>query len=138
VKLDGSTSGRRVYVDGTCDGKVIKRLWFYPDGCKHCPHATRLRLQRLPRWLDGELWQSRDDYKHDLKNARHERREVDRLTKAGHTSHCAARLVWGDGACECGCKSRWRRNRLPKRGQQSVNIHAARESMCGGYLKQWF
>jgi len=30
--------------------------------------------------------------------------EVDRIMrfeKAGHTFHCACRLVWGDGECEC-------------------------------------
>lgn len=24
-----------------------------------------------------------------------------KLTDAGHTDHCAARQVWGDGECEC-------------------------------------
>ena len=24
------------------------------------------------------------------------------LIESGHTEHCAARLVWGDGECECG------------------------------------
>lgn len=52
MKLDGNTTGRRVYVDGTCDGKVIKRLWFYRDGCKHCRHATRMRLRRVPKWVN--------------------------------------------------------------------------------------
>lgn len=27
--------------------------------------------------------------------------EIARLTKEGHTEHCAARQVWGDGECEC-------------------------------------
>lgn len=25
----------------------------------------------------------------------------DRLEQKGHTPHCAARIVWGDGECEC-------------------------------------
>lgn len=27
---------------------------------------------------------------------------VDALEATGHTRHCAARQVWGDGFCECG------------------------------------
>jgi len=27
---------------------------------------------------------------------------VDRLVGAGHTKHCARRIAWGDGVCECG------------------------------------
>jgi hypothetical protein len=26
------------------------------------------------------------------------------LEAEGHTAHCAARQVWGDGKCECGLK----------------------------------
>jgi hypothetical protein len=29
------------------------------------------------------------------------RDEVEALEKSGHTNHCAARMVWGDGECEC-------------------------------------
>lgn len=36
----------------------------------------------------------------------HDRRERHRLKAAGHTGHCAARLVWGDGECECGATTR--------------------------------
>lgn len=25
--------------------------------------------------------------------------------KAGHTPHCASRMAWGDGECECGLRS---------------------------------
>ena len=28
--------------------------------------------------------------------------EIPRLMRDGHTCHCACRLVWGDGECECG------------------------------------
>lgn len=28
--------------------------------------------------------------------------EIDSFIDDGHTDHCAKRLVWGDGACECG------------------------------------
>lgn len=31
--------------------------------------------------------------------------EVERLVAEGHTQHCAARHVWGDGECECGKKA---------------------------------
>ncbi len=27
--------------------------------------------------------------------------EIERLEKDGHTYHCARRIVWGDGQCEC-------------------------------------
>ncbi len=27
--------------------------------------------------------------------------EIERLQKDGHTYHCACRIVWGDGECEC-------------------------------------
>lgn len=30
-----------------------------------------------------------------------QRNEVDALEQAGHTFDCAARMVWGDGECEC-------------------------------------
>lgn len=36
-----------------------------------------------------------------LAEAELEEAEVDRLVSEGHTSHCAARHVWGDGECEC-------------------------------------
>ena len=29
-------------------------------------------------------------------------KEMDRLERAGHNYHCAARIIWGDGQCECG------------------------------------
>ena len=28
-------------------------------------------------------------------------RDVARLEDEGHTPHCARRIVWGDGGCEC-------------------------------------
>lgn len=28
--------------------------------------------------------------------------EIETLIDEGHTEHCAQRLVWGDGQCECG------------------------------------
>ncbi len=31
-----------------------------------------------------------------------EQEEATDLINAGHTEHCAARQVWGDGECECG------------------------------------
>lgn len=30
-----------------------------------------------------------------------EYREIQALVEAGHTHHCGARQVWGDGECEC-------------------------------------
>ena len=27
--------------------------------------------------------------------------QIDRFVEDGHTRHCACRLVWGDGECEC-------------------------------------
>jgi len=27
--------------------------------------------------------------------------EITRLERDGHTYHCACRIVWGDGQCEC-------------------------------------
>lgn len=34
-------------------------------------------------------------------NCKDDWREVARLMDAGHTYHCACRMVWGDGECEC-------------------------------------
>ena len=31
-----------------------------------------------------------------------ELKEIDKLRDQGHTHHCACRIVWGDGECECG------------------------------------
>lgn len=31
-----------------------------------------------------------------------EKLEIERLVASGHTRHCACRIVWGDGCCECG------------------------------------
>jgi hypothetical protein len=28
--------------------------------------------------------------------------EIERLKSEGHTNHCACRIAWGDGMCECG------------------------------------
>lgn len=28
--------------------------------------------------------------------------EIERLQMSGHSGHCAQRIVWGDGECECG------------------------------------
>ena len=27
--------------------------------------------------------------------------QINKLTKEGHTEHCAKRMTWGDGECEC-------------------------------------
>jgi hypothetical protein len=32
--------------------------------------------------------------------------ELERLKKEGHTNHCACRIVWGDGMCECGANGK--------------------------------
>jgi hypothetical protein len=43
-----------------------------------------------------ELWkQWKEEHKEELTR-------IDELLKEGHTRHCACRLVWGDGCCECG------------------------------------
>lgn len=31
--------------------------------------------------------------------------ETNKLIKKGHTEHCAKRMVWGDGECECHLRS---------------------------------
>lgn len=31
-------------------------------------------------------------------------RRIQKLQKQGHDEHCAYRIVWGDGECECGHK----------------------------------
>lgn len=28
-------------------------------------------------------------------------RRLDELREGGHSYHCAARMIWGDGECEC-------------------------------------
>lgn len=33
-----------------------------------------------------------------------ELKQIDTLEKQGHSPHCACRLVWGDGECECRVK----------------------------------
>lgn len=37
------------------------------------------------------------------RHGRHQgaKERMKRLQKLGHTHHCAARVVWGDGECEC-------------------------------------
>ena len=35
-----------------------------------------------------------------------ERDPILALEAKGHSHHCACRLVWGDGECECGLKDR--------------------------------
>jgi hypothetical protein len=37
---------------------------------------------------------------------------IERLIRQGHTQHCACRLVWGDGECECGKKGPMTEERL--------------------------
>ncbi len=31
-----------------------------------------------------------------------DREKIESMEGLGHTSHCASRIVWGDGECECG------------------------------------
>ena len=31
-----------------------------------------------------------------------EKEEITEAVRSGHTYHCACRMVWGDGECECG------------------------------------
>ena len=38
--------------------------------------------------------------------------KIKELRMSGHTHHCACRLVWGDGECECGKKGRTREERV--------------------------
>lgn len=35
-----------------------------------------------------------------------DQKEIWRLQDEGHTAHCACRLVWGDGECECELKGK--------------------------------
>jgi hypothetical protein len=50
-------------------------------------------------WTDEE----RIAAKVDAAQAKREARRIRNLTRAGHTEHCAKRLVWGDGECEPEC-----------------------------------
>lgn len=34
---------------------------------------------------------------------------IERLIKEGHTEHCAKRITWGDGECECNLKTKEKR-----------------------------
>lgn len=71
----GRTSGsqRRAFL--TADGEAFKS-----DHCKHCPHADRIRLRRLPKWLLFNL--------PDSKRFRRElHREERRLINRSHNSH---------------------------------------------------
>ena len=38
---------------------------------------------------------------------REENKAVDAFVADGHTKHCACRLVWGDGECECRRQQNW-------------------------------
>jgi hypothetical protein len=38
-------------------------------------------------------------------NARDER-DIERLIEFGHTYHCSARIIWGDGECTCAPKEK--------------------------------
>lgn len=37
-----------------------------------------------------------------VKQNREDSESLKALQEAGHTRHCACRIVWGDGECECG------------------------------------
>ena len=41
----------------------------------------------------------------DEERARRDNMDIQWMTEAGHTMHCAQRLIWGDGQCECGLES---------------------------------
>lgn len=48
----------------------------------------------------------REETKEELKEMateedKEDKEEVERLQIEGHTYHCACRIVWGDGQCEC-------------------------------------
>ena len=41
----------------------------------------------------------------DEERARRDNMDIQWMTEVGHTMHCAQRLIWGDGQCECGLES---------------------------------
>jgi len=57
---------------------------------------------------------------------------IKELRNDGHTRHCACRLVWGDGECECGKHGRSREERV-NRILQAVKRHEKTIVM----LKKW-
>ncbi len=46
---------------------------------------------------DWEVWE--EEHADEL-------REIEVFERQGHTPHCACRLVWGDGECECSKRER--------------------------------
>jgi hypothetical protein len=38
--------------------------------------------------------------------------KIEGLIREGHTRHCACRLTWGDGECECGKQGRTREEQI--------------------------
>jgi hypothetical protein len=71
-----------------------------------------LRFRRTPTvpfdWLrrnDHEGRRHHRDSAHPKVQAADRKRQMraaKRIATAGHTQHCAARQVWGDGTCDCG------------------------------------
>lgn len=55
-------------------------------------------------WHCGELHDTKDGYlcKPCDERIKQDHYLIKAFEKDGHTTHCAKRMVWGDGECECG------------------------------------
>ena len=58
-------------------------------------------------------------------------KRIEELEKAGHSSHCAARQVWGDGECEC---DMYKDGYDPYAWIKSIAQNAKKGDVCSQYL----
>jgi hypothetical protein len=59
------------------------------DSTKCCNQTTGIHTP--------DKWSTKDEEQAQYYNMR-----IQQMTEIGHTSHCAQRIVLGDGKCECG------------------------------------
>ena len=59
-----------------------------------------------------------------------DQRLIESLVKCGHTYHCACRMTWGDGECECGHTARAEVVKLKK---QLKELHDAVNLLIQGF-----
>ena len=61
--------------------------------CQEC--EKEMTVARYCKKCNAEFWE-----KWEIEEADN-LKEIKRLQENGHSQHCACRIVWGDGECEC-------------------------------------
>ena len=72
--------------------------------CKSCGKSYRgwkvgVENRLCPECNEAKWKEFEDEHEDDYE-------QIQKLMSAGHKKHCACRMVWGDGECECGIEAK--------------------------------